>query len=253
MSDIFFKAKMQDMGIIADDLGDEIVAELYAAVADVAAMTYNKAHELASERLNSTRMDFVNALSMREDGTAWIIELDPKMNWVDDGFGSRPMLPGLAQGPASKQTKDGTHRYTVIPMRQRTAPVNPANPKHVEHARALREAIRKGDWTEVRRGPDKQGGLTVVDRLKKDPRLHPHMQGLVRVRQFDPSAETESGGLDMSKLISSTHTTFRVASESQDPGEMWVHPGVQAANIMRDTAEWAEQQIVRIISEIVFD
>lgn len=235
----------ESMGVAIEEMADEAVSQMQGAVAEAAALTYNKAVELAGERLHSTKMDYINALDIKEEDGVWIVSLDPSANYLEDGYGPRKMLPGLAQGAKSRTTKDGSHRYTIIPIRQHTSPQNSQNPKQVQIASEMVRAIRTQRFQEVRRGINPNTGkLTTVERLENNPAISPYLQGLVRVREYKTAPGKDP------QITSSQYLTFRVASENQDSGEQWVHPGYHGAQIFPDLGDWAVEQVEQIIRQI---
>ncbi len=234
------RAKLDDIGI--DEIGEEIARDLQASVAELAQLTYNKAVEMTNERLHGTRQDYINALHMEEEGPGvYVVYLDPEMNHLEDGYPAFPMLPKLAQGPKSKISKDG-HRYVVIPMRKTTAPVNPGSQKQLDMSVALKKLVAQRRMKKVREGVSpKTGKYTTVERLTSNKGVHPHLQNLVRVREYKTP--------ESKRPMSSAYFTFRTASEKQDPTSSWFHPGYGGAQIFPDLERWAESQLENIISE----
>ena len=253
--DISFKAKGEELGIVFGELAEEVIAEMQLAVAQAARLTYNRAIELAGQRLHSTRQEYISHLHLEEEGDGvYVVYLDEEADYLEEGQPPHAQLPRLAQGPKSKQTKDGTHRYTIIPLRQTTAPVNPTSPVQTEMSANLRQAIRSGQFKTIRQGRGASGKFTTVERIAKDAAVHPYIKGLVRVREYGGVTQEAltGGGTKGMPLLSSSYFTFRIASENQDPIENWFHPGSAGAHIWDDLEQWADQQVEQIIREIAF-
>lgn len=240
--DIYLKPKLDDLGVELETLGEEIAKDLVAAVAQTAQLTYNKAVEMSSERLNTTRQQYIDALNLEEEGEGiYTIYLEPEANHLEEGYPAFPMLPKLATGPASKVAKDGS-RYTIIPIRQRTTTSESASPEKKDIVNKLNQLVADRKFKKVRTTVDqKTGKKTTVERLSgKAP--HRHLQGLTRVREY-ASAESQ-------KPTSSAYITFRVASTKQNPGQKWRHPGFEGANIFPDLERWADSEIDKIVQSI---
>jgi hypothetical protein len=236
------KAKLDSAGVAIQSITESIAKSLYLAAANLARMTYNKAVELAGQKLHNTRQDYISALHMEESAPGvFVVYLDPKMNWVEDGMAAFPMLPKLAQGPKSKVAKDG-HRYVVIPMKQSTSTKGSDNPKVQEFAADLKNVIKSQKFKTVRDGISPvTGKRTTVERLLDDPSIPKHLKGLTRVREFKQGS---------GKPSSSAYLTFRVASEKQDASSMWKNPGYAGVKIFPDLERWVDQQLDSIVADV---
>jgi hypothetical protein len=240
---ISLKAKLSSIGIDIKGITESIARDLYVGMANLARLTYNKAVEIASQRLHTTRQDYINALHLEEEAPGiFVVYLDPVMNHVEEGYPPFPMLPKLAQGPKSKVSKDG-HRYVVIPLRQHTSPDKPTSGKSVDFAEALKEVVRERKWKKVKEGiSPKSGKYTTVERVADQKGMPQHLRGLTRVREY--------GEKGAKRPISSAYYTFRTASEKQDPATHWYHPGYSGAKVFPDVFSWADSQLDIIVSEI---
>ena len=237
------KAKLDSAGVAIQGITESIAKSLYLAAANLARMTLNKAQELAGQKLHNTRLDYINALHMDETAPGiFVVYLDPKMNWVEDGTPQYNMLPKLAQGPKSKISKDG-FRYSVIPLRQSTSSKGSESPKVQDYAADLRNVIKTQKFKTVRDNISPiTGKRTTVERLiDSDPSIPKHLKGLTRVREFKQGSGRPS---------SSAYLTFRVASERQDASKHWVHPPQRAAAIFKDLERFVDQQLDTIIADV---
>jgi hypothetical protein len=247
--EINLKVKLDDLQIELEDLAEDTARELVRTMATLAEQTYEKAMELAGQRLHSTRQEYMNALNFDREGEGpgiFVVSLDPEANHLEDGYDTYQMLPKLAQGPASKTAKDG-HKYTIIPIRQTTVPVNPNNQKQVDLASRLKDEVKIRQFKTTQAGVSKQTGkYTTVEKMVSGNSTHPFLKGVVRVREYKSEKEKAGG----KPPISSSYFTFRVASEKQNPSEKWVHPGFSGAKIFPDIYNWAEFQLEQLIVEL---
>jgi hypothetical protein len=224
MGTIKVTAKMDDLGVSLKELTREIADQLTTATAQLARLTYNRAVELAGDRLNSTKQQYLDALKFEPDGEGvFVIYLEESANHLEEGYPPFPMLPKLVRGPKSKVAKDG-HRYAIIPIRTRTntASVQPsANSRSL--AMKIKEVIdeRKFKQTQAKKDRD-TGKITTVEKYTGDV-PHPFLKGLTRVREYASAEST--------RPLSSAYLTFRVASEKQIGKGKWNHPGFKGANV----------------------
>lgn len=245
MANFSIKAKAEQLGLDFAKLTDDLARDMVATVHQLAASTYNKAVELASQRLHGTRQDYINALQLSQEGDGiWVVSLDPEANDLEDGYDSFQMLPKLAMGPKSKPLKDGSGRYVVIPMRQRMSPLNPSNPKQADLASRLKELSKIRKWEKVREGVSgATGKYTTIERMKAAKDDHPHLKGLTRIREYKQKGDKAPS--------SSAYFTFRTASTKMDPSKHFVHPGFRGAKIWPDLEQYAEEQLEQILVEFL--
>lgn len=247
MADIKVSTKLENLGISISELTQEVVGEMKAAVAEIASLTYNKAVELTSSRLHSTRQQYLDGLHFEQEGEGvYTIMLDADVDHLESGYPPIPMLPKLVQGPKAKIGKDGK-RYVIIPIRQSTGDSQSANTvvaaKQNDLAARLKEVIADRKFKKVRQTSDpKTGKTTTIERMTGEA-PHPYLKGLTRVREFKGDPQKE-------KPISSAYLTFRVASENQDPNTHWRHPGFAGAHVFPDLEKWADQQMDTILKDI---
>lgn len=255
----------------------ELKNSVQEAARDLSAMVHAKAVELSGERLHSRRELFVNALSMREEDGAFILALDASANWVEDGVSPHNLLENLLKSPKAKRAADGS-TYLVIPFEHgpgKGATNTPAStldlvntvkaemkrrkiPMSIERDDQGRPKLGRLHKFDVTSGPDKthQGpgqGWGPVGSPKQGPNARQKVGGgpggggtpfLQGVNVFQSAVE--GGGVKKSIM------TFRVAS-SKHEAPRWDTPGVAPANIMADTAKWAEEQIEIMIPKLIED
>lgn len=237
---INIKAKISQMGLDPKKLSDDIMKDLRQALEQLSRLTYNKLVEIASQKLHSTRDQYINALKMGKEGDdVWVVVLMPEANHLEEGYGPFDMKYGLTHGPKSKVAKDG-HRYAVIPLRHTTEAANPNNAKQLDLASRLKQVVQERKFKKIREGvSEKTGRYTTVEKLT-DNDVHPYLRGMVRVREYAEKGAT--------KPLSSAYFTFRVASEKQS-SSAWRHPGYAGISAFPEASRWAESQVEVILRE----
>jgi len=107
-------------------LGDNLQTDLEKAGREAAEQLTLASHshllELVQEKLHSTREKYLEGVSFKQiDKDTWAIELDPKMNWLEDGMPEHSMLDALLSSPKAKTAKDGS-KYLAVPFQHNKGP-----------------------------------------------------------------------------------------------------------------------------------
>jgi hypothetical protein len=240
------------------DLKEVAEEEIQKAAADLTIATKGKIMELANEKLHSRRGMFLEGLTnFKLDNNTWVINLDAKVRWIDDGMDEHSMLDDLLKSKKAKRAKDGS-TYVVVPFQH-----NKGKQNMTPAQQSLLNTIKK-EMAKVGASPDKienyangspKLGLvrslditqapvsTAALRIGRGPRGSvaqgptgiPLLKG-VRVYQapipdYSPAGQTKVGRYVM---------TFRVASSKhRNQGGRWHHPGTEATNLMEEGLKWA--------------
>jgi len=98
---------------------------------DLSQMTYSKAQEMASQKLHSTRQQYVDNLSFDQvDQNNWVITLNKDVAHIEEGYSSFDMIKaGLASGKNAKRSKEGFN-YIHIPLEHKQGPASSQSPLH---------------------------------------------------------------------------------------------------------------------------
>lgn len=268
-----FEVKLDVSGFegLANDLRLRLNAEAQRAAQTLGPAAHAHMLELANDRLNSRRQIFVDALSFRqEDANTFLVVLDAKARWIDDGFpGPKDMKPDLLGSSKAKTAKDGS-RYLVVPFNHGPGkgPTN-STPAQQDLTNTLKAHFkaRKIPWAKVEKGPGGQpltGLLHSFDVMGEPKKTHngpgqghgaigdvrqgptgiPFLQG-VRVHQR-PNKDGK---------VKRTITTFRVVS-SKMGNDRWIHPGLKPVRIVEDTydwvlKEWEENMLPKILDSVL--
>jgi hypothetical protein len=248
-----------DTGTI-DGLGDEIRERLRAATKRAAATLAPAMHahalELASERLHSRREMFVDNLHfIEEQNDTYVISLDAKARWIDDGMEAHDMKADLLKSPKAKTAKDGS-KYLVVPFNHGPGKgATTMSPAQLTLQDTIKRELknRKIPYAKIEKdghGRPKTGllhsfdigdkplktaegpgqGKGPVGKVMQGPTGIPLLQG-IRVYQ----RATEGGKVKRAIM------TFRIVS-SKHGADRWQHPGVKAARILDDTYEWGKRE-----------
>ena len=232
------------------------------ALADLAAQTHNHIREQAQNKLHSSRETYLENLRFYPDDGVWIIELDQKAMWIEEGIPpNKEMIDDLLKSPKAKRSKDGS-KYMSIPFKQNKTPTSstPAQKSLTDTIKAefKRRKIPYGKLEVDASGAPKKGLLHKFDmnQIPTPLKTHngvgqghgpigaprqgmtgiPHLQG-VRVYQHDVK-NPKTGETQTKKSI----MTFRTVSSKQKGTGMWVHPGFDAKRFLDDARDWAIEQ-----------
>lgn len=254
---------MIDRGINLWELTDGAVEAFNLAVGNIAQATKGEWMRLAQARLKTTREMYIQGLRQSESFSARVtdgvssyeIQLVGRMpNNIEFGmpaFDMKSVRPGWLGGGKAKTTKEGT-KYVVIPFRHSTS--SDVRMAYTGKAAAVSGPNLKTQLkaTVKQYGLDRMmragaGGAIVEGPTAKVPAkapVHPYLRGLTRVQKA-ASGSTKAGPRGSSKLM-----TWRVMSEDS-PADSWQHPGLPAANILREVEAFADKQMDSIVDFIV--
>src|SRR4051794_21540358 len=84
--------------------------------------TYAHLVEKARDRLHTRKALFLDHLKYFPlDDKTFVVSLDAKARWIDDGMDAHSMLDDLLKSKKAKRAKDGS-TYVVVPFQQNKAP-----------------------------------------------------------------------------------------------------------------------------------
>lgn len=228
--------------------GDQLVAQTRAHIV-----------EEAHKKLHTRRQMFVDALhhhQVNED--TWVISLDAKARWIDDGMPPHNMIDDLLKSKKTKRAKDGS-AYLVVPFEHNKGPtqMTPAQKTLLDTVKAeLKKRkipygkIEKNAAGEAKLGrlhsfdikhaplksaPGPGTGKGPVGKVMQGPTGIPLLQG---VSIYQKKVKDKAGKESVKRSI----MTFRVVSSKMKGQGRWDHPGLPAAKLMEDGQEWAQRQ-----------
>lgn len=235
------------------------------AAQELSAMTYAHMVEEASKKLHSRREMFLDGLSYCKDGDAWVIRLDAKVRWIDDGQNPHSLLESLLSSPKAKTARDGS-KFMVVPFSHSGGPTQTTASEQTLIA-AVRGALRKQKipYKKLERGANGQPKIGVLHNLKVAtpaktghgpgqghgpigaPRQGlsgaPFLQGL----QVHQRKNSKTGKVERALM------TYRVASSKQEGNGMWQHPGNHPVHIFDEAVEWSAEQWAKEIAPALID
>lgn len=255
------------------------------AARDLAHMTHGKIRDLARQHLKGRYEKYVSGLSVKElENDVFLIVLDEKSRWVEDGQKPFDMLDGLLKSPKAKMSKSGA-KYIVVPFDH--SPGKGSTAQGGQHGAAQqdlvstirqdlkrqnkeRKAIGKAEipFAQIEKGPD---GNPLIGRLhsfsisgkpKKTgygPGQGHGPEGWVRM---GPTGipflhgvniyQTKYKGAQGEERTRRSIFTFRTASSNQK-GRAWQHPGNEPLMLMEQGLEWARSEWETKISPEIID
>lgn len=245
-------------------------AALKEAVRDLTSMAHAKATEIAQQKLKTRRKLFVESLSVSQiNEFTWVLVLDAKAVWVDEGMDPHDMLQALLRSPKAKTAKDGS-KYMVVPFQHGSSSDN--GPVQQESVDAIKSAMKQRGipFGKVERdssgrpkygllhrfdataplkggmGPGQGHGQVGSPRQGMTARNAAVLQG---AGGFESSKRSGGGTGHLQGVAVYQHPgagkgtqrsimTFRVASSKQQGGGRWQHPGLEKAAIFDEVFAW---------------
>lgn len=246
-------AELLNMKEAAKAAGKDAANKLATAI-------HGKMLQLAAERMHSTRQIFVDGLSMFEEDGVWVISLDGKVRWTDDGMPKHDGLTDLLASPKAKTGKNGG-KYIVVPFNHGPG----KGPSQVSAPQAdlistLKKEMKKRDipWGKIEvdgQGNPKMGRLHSFDILKNPKKTGQGLgmgqgpvgavrQGRTGVPFLAGVSVSQRGEFDKNgqATIKRSVMTFRTASDSQRGKGTWENPGFDARSVMEEAVQWARDE-----------
>ena len=234
---------MKELSISVPDglsaaLTNQIQTAAQMSVSDTLMATKSKWEQIAQQRLNTTRADYLlglnadNSLEFPDKMTGVLTLRGKWPNKLEDGFSAFDIKDGLMNGPNVKRKKDGGW-YNTVPFRHRTpghsgsAVGGSEMPTDIySRARAMRGNVQRLTSTETAYPPQTSWkGYTHKNGL---------YEGMVRNRK------------KYEKAIQSTYVTFRRVSDKSDPKAFW-HPGFVGIKAVDSVVPFAEKTFKEVL------
>lgn len=233
---------------------EQAQAMVKMAVGSLAAATNQQIVKQVNEKLHSRRDKYKEALTFKQVAdNLWVIELDAKAMWIEEGKEAGSMLDDLLKSPKAKVGKDG-NKYIVVPFEHTKVPS-----KQTEQAQSITDVLKQNlrkagvGFKKLDRNPDgsvRQGlvhsgdfggpqrGRTAHNAAWTSPALDG-----VRIYQHaaknpDGSPKKDKSGNAMGRR---DIMTFRIASEKHR-GKKWNSPGLEGTKFFEHAWEWAMQK-----------
>lgn len=216
-------------------LGDQIKKDIKEAVGSLASMTHARAHELARDELGSLSQTYSENLGFQQlDENLWVVSLDEKAMWIEEGRKSGFMRE-LLDGKSGKVSKDGK-KYAVIPFKHNQPPSRQSMTAQ-NLANQIKDAMEKKGLSWGKIETDSQGSPRIgklhsfnVESAKlKDSHKTPATYGVSVYQHKTPDGATRRDVM-----------TFRVITEDHEKEGKWNHPGRKADKLLDKSLAWAE-------------
>jgi hypothetical protein len=244
---------------VGQTLDDASKKAMKQAGSRLIAMTRAHIVEEANKKLHTRREMYLEGLNhFQLDDNTFVVNLDAKVRWIDDGMPEHNMIDDLLKSKSAKRAKDGS-KYVVVPFRH-----GPKGPTQMTPAqKTLLDTIkkelknRKIDYGKTEMGADGKPKIGLLHKfdIKTQPIKTTNspgqgkgpvgsvMQGntgiplLQGVRIYQRQVKNKDGSSSVRKDI----MTFRVASSKHKGQGKWDHPGTQAIKLMDSAFEWAKK------------
>ena len=257
------------------DLGGAAQRALDRAGAELTAATRAKITELAQSRLHSRRNMYLDGLShFQVDDSTWVVNLDSRVRWIDDGQSEHSMLDDLLKSKKAKRAKDGSV-FVVVPF-QHNKVKQDMTPAQQSLLQTVKKELAKVGATPNKiethsDGTPKLGLVRSLDITSKpvskstlrigagrfgDPAQGPTGIPLLKgVRVYQREVTKKDGSKGVGRFV----MTFRVASSKHRSQDRWRFPGIKGVGLMEEGLRWAldtwEQKIApdvlaRVVAEI---
>lgn len=254
---VFLNVDMSEINDLFDlkSVTDNVMQK---AARDLTAATHARIVEIASQKLHSRRSMFLDGLSMFQmDENTFVINLDAKAKWIDEGMSEHSMLDALLRSPKAKHSKKDGHAYIVVPF-QHNQGKQSMTPAQQNLLQTIKKELAKVDASpegiEMDAGGQPKWGLvrsmditnkpisTGALRIGRGPRGAvaqgitgtPLLSG-ISIYQKPVPDHSAAGSTKAARFV----MTFRVATEKHRGEGRWFHPGTEATNIMQDGLTWA--------------
>lgn len=235
------------------------------------AATHAHILELAKQKLHSRRKAFEEGLTIFEaEKGVWVINLDKKARWIDDGMDEHEMIDDLLKSKKAKTGKDGS-RYMSIPFDHSPGKGKTSTtPAQQDLASTIKAELKKrgipfGKLETGPTGAPKLGTLHKFDIMKEPLKA---VQGpgqgkgpIGQVRQGPTGIPFLQGITISQKKVKDKKTgkesvqrgimTFRTVSSKMKGSGRWVHPGLKPLHMMDDGYRWAMREWESRISQDV--
>lgn len=257
------------------DADAKIREEAEKAGKQLVAMTRAHIVEEASRKLRSRRQMYVDSLThFQVDENTFVVNLDAKARWIEEGLPEHNMLDDLLSSHSAKTAQDGS-KYVVVPFQHNVGP-STITPAQANLLATIKMELRKAKIPYGKIEKDENGDpkLGLLHRLNISTPLKTKegvgqghgpigdpIQGwsadgasgtpvLKGARVYQQKVKDKAG----KDKIQRTIMTYRVASSKhhEDPGR-WDHPGLEATNLMDEGGDWAQDQWDRVIAPSILD
>jgi len=259
---------------LMDEVEDGLKKESQKAAQDLAEMIRERAKELAGQKLHTRREAYVKGLKKVEKvgEDTYVVALDAKVRWIDDGQSSFDMITGLLNTKKQNHTDKHGNRYVIVPFEHGKGGVTRNTAAQQELVNTVREKL--GDKGIPFAGIEKN-----ADGSAKMGRLHtfniedaPRKLDAGPGQRRGPVGEVMQGNtgtpflrgvtvyqsMDDKGKPQRSIITFRIVSEKHRSQGKWEHPGNAPVDILEEATKWAvetwEKEVApKLLGKVVKD
>ncbi len=236
---------------IAETFGElkvNVQKDIQTSVESLANMTHARVMELARDNLGSLSKKYMEGVSFSNpEPNFWIVSLDEKLLWVEEGRKSGSMVDDLLRTGA-KTSKDG-YKYKVIPFEHSKNPTEQSE-KAQKLANEIKAVFKERgiSWKKIEY--DKSGSPRLgkihsmnIESGRPTPKSkYPALHGVAVYQTKKPG-----GGISRDVM------TFRIVSEKHKAEGKWVYPGRQGDKLLDKAFSWAMDVFDREILPAIFE
>lgn len=240
-----------DIDSIVSSFGEKkksLEKDLKQSVGALATMTHSKTMELATSELGSLSKMYKDGLSFEQvDKNLWVVSLDEKLLWIEEGRKSG-FMEELLNGKSSKTNSMG-ERYAVIPFEHSKNPSEQSS-KAKELSEQIQSELKSKNipYKKIEYNSDGSPKLGLIHRFNVDsPKLREsHKDSPLKGVAIYQRKNSETGKVQRDVM------TFRVITERHKEEGKWIHPGRQGDKLMDKAFEWAMREWdTKILPEVL--
>lgn len=189
------------------------------------------------KKLHKTAEPYMDAVQVNMAGDVLVVVID-KDSWlanaVENGVSGFDMKTSRLQSSKAKTSKDG-FKYLSVPMGKEAGGSGGPSDKGKEIQQRINQVMNKPKFGMSQFKSLDNGQVAEMQQVfSENPNIS--IPGLYRTRSFNGAAEAKGSNKPFGLVL------FRTMSDK--PGSApWMHPGIQAANILKDTNDWLDTHI----------
>jgi len=202
----------------------------------------------ANRKLNTTKEQYLSAVSAKIKDYVLIVELD-RDNWianaVETGADAFNMKEGLLNSKKAKRSKKTGFRYISIPI-SKDKNVPGGTEKSQDYNARLNQILIQPKFGLKQLKSQLDGSVVETQQIQNTDEK---MGGLYRTRKHK-SAEAFHSGKSRPKW---QFVMFRTVSDNpvSKTGAKWDHPGIKPVNIFRSTEQWLNQAVDTMMGSFI--
>lgn len=249
MGDFSLKFKADQLGKDLEIASIEIEDELNQAISDLAHAAYASIVADAQKELNSTRVDYLKALSFDKLGdNEYLISLDGKAaNATEDGYGSFDMKEKMLQSDkivaggsraGQKWVRENAQgkKYAAVPFEHKATPKK-ATGDLAADIRNLTATNRRGRKQKINRTFKDEQGKPLVGKVATATSENPILNKITKFQHV-----SEKGA------VSSIYMSWRMVSEDSTG---FIHPGYEGVHLFSEAEKFVEDQLEQIVKTLL--